>query len=71
MTTKRKGKARLKDLGKWVVFNTETGFRLTEYSTHAMAIWARGCILYDQPELRGKIDVKQRKFETHNKCKKS
>ena len=51
----------------WAVFNTETGFRLTEYSTQAAAIWARGCILYDQPELRGKIAVKQRKYEKNRK----
>ena len=42
----------------WAVFNTETGFRLTDYNTHTMAIWARGMILHDQPELCGKIAVK-------------
>ena len=47
----------------WAVFNTETGFRLTDYNTHAMAIYARGCILHDQPELRGKIKVKQKNYE--------
>ena len=47
----------------WAVFNTETGFRLTDYNTHTMAIWARGCILHDQPELRGKIEVKQKNYE--------
>lgn len=47
----------------WAVFNTETGFRLTEYSTHTMAIWARGMILRDQPKLRGKIEVKQKGYE--------
>ena len=51
----------------WAVFNTETGFRLTEYTTHTRAIWARGCILYDQPELRGKIEVKQKSYEGHSK----
>lgn len=48
----------------WAVFNTETRFRLTEYNTHTMAILAKSMILNDQPELRGKIAVKQRNFET-------
>ena len=47
----------------WAVFNTETGFRLTEYTTHTRAIWARGMILHDQPELRGKIECKQKGYE--------
>lgn len=47
----------------WAVFNTETGFRLTEYSTHTMAIWARGMILHEQPELRGKIECKQKGYK--------
>ena len=51
----------------WAVFNTETGFRLTAYSTHTMAIWARGMILNDQPELRGKIAVKQKSYEKNSK----
>lgn len=51
----------------WAVFNTETGFRLTEYTTHTSAIWARGMILHDQPELRGKIEVKQKSYEGHSK----
>ena len=54
----------------WAVFNIETGFRLTEYSTHTMAIWARGMILHDQPELRGKIGIKQRNFEKTDTEKK-
>lgn len=48
----------------WAVFNTETRFRLTEYNTHTMAILAKSMILNDQLELRGKIAVKQRNFET-------
>ena len=48
----------------WAVFNIETKFRLTEYSTRVMAEWARSMILHDQPELRGKIAIKQRNFET-------
>lgn len=51
----------------WAVFNTETGFRLTDYNTHTMAIWARGCILHDQPELRGKIEVKQKRYKPATK----
>ena len=47
----------------WAVFNIETKFRLTEYTTRVRAEWARGMILYDQPELRGKIAIKQRNFE--------
>lgn len=47
----------------WAVFNTETGLRLIDYNTHTMAIWARGMILYEQPELRGKIEVKQKGYE--------
>lgn len=51
----------------WAVFNIETKFRLTEYSTRVMAEWARGMILHDQPELRGKIAIKQRNFEAKAK----
>ena len=47
----------------WAVFNTETGFRLTNYNTRAMAIWERSTILHDQPELREKIAVKQKGYE--------
>lgn len=51
----------------WAVFNTETGFRLTDYNTHTMAIWARGMILHDQPELRGKIECKQKGYKPATK----
>ena len=51
----------------WAVFNTETGFRLTAYSIRATAIWARDMILRDQPELRGKIAIKQKEYENSNK----
>lgn len=47
----------------WAVFNTETGFRLTDYSCRTRAIHAKDWILHDQPELRGKIAVKQRSYE--------
>lgn len=56
-------KARLKDQGKWAVFNTETKFRLTEYTTRGLAELARRNILFAQPELRKKIAIKQRNFE--------
>lgn len=48
---------------KWAVFNLETGFRLTEYTTRQLANAARMSILYDQPDLRGKIAIKQKSFE--------
>jgi hypothetical protein len=48
---------------KWAVFNIETKFRLTEYTTRTLANLARMNILYDQPELKGKIAIKQRNFE--------
>lgn len=47
----------------WAVFNTETKFRLTEYDIRSNAIRDMQSILPDQPELKGKIAVKQRKFE--------
>ena len=47
----------------WAVFNTETKFRLTEYDIRSKAIYDMQCILRDQPELKGKIAIKQRKFE--------
>lgn len=47
----------------WAVFNTETGFRLTDYSIRIKAIYARDMILHDQPELRGKIECKQRGYK--------
>ena len=48
---------------KWAVFNIETGFRLTEYTTRNLANHARMCILRDQPELKSKIEIKQKNFE--------
>ena len=59
----RTPKARLKNLHKWAVFNVETKFRLTEYTTRELAELARSSILYDQPDLRGKIAIKQKSFE--------
>lgn len=47
----------------WAVFNTETKFRLTEYDIRSRATVAMRSILRDQPELKGKIAVKQRNFE--------
>ena len=47
----------------WAVFNTETKFRLTEYDIRSKAIYDMQCILRDQPELKGKITIKQRSFE--------
>lgn len=47
----------------WAVFNTETKFRLTEYAIKSRAIYDMQCILHDQPELKGKIAIKQRNFE--------
>ena len=47
----------------WAVFNIETGFRLTEYTTRVSANLSLMSILKDQPELRLKISIKQRAFE--------
>ena len=47
----------------WAVFNIETGFRLTEYTTRVGANHSGMSILKDQPELRLKIAIKQRDFE--------
>jgi hypothetical protein len=47
----------------WAVFNTETKFRLTEYAIKSRAIYDMQCILRDQPELKGKIAIKQKSFE--------
>lgn len=47
----------------WAVFNTETKFRLTEYDIRSKAIYDMQCILRDQPELKGKLAIKQRNFE--------
>ena len=60
---RRKSKARLRGQGKWAVFNVETKFRLTEYTTRGLAELTRRNILYDQPCLRGKIEIKQKSFE--------
>ena len=46
----------------WAVFNIETGFRLTEYTTRTLANDARGYILYDQPDLRNKIGIRQKGY---------
>lgn len=51
----------------WAVFNIETGFRLTEYTTRVRANYSRMSILKDQPELRAKIAIKQRNFEKGSK----
>lgn len=48
---------------KWAVFNLETKFRLTEYTTRQRANQDRMAILYDQPELKSKIGIKQKNFE--------
>ena len=48
---------------KWAVFNLETGFRLTDYTTHQRANQSRMDILHDQPELKSKIGIKQKNFE--------
>ena len=48
---------------KWAVFNLETGFRLTEYTTRQSANQACIDILHDQPELKSKIGIKQNNFE--------
>ena len=56
-------KIRNHDKFKWAVFNIETRFRLTEYTTRTLANLARMNILHDQPELKGKIAIKQRNFE--------
>lgn len=48
---------------KWAVFNLETRFRLTEYTTRGLAELARRSILFDQPELRSKIGIRQKNFE--------
>lgn len=48
---------------KWAVFNLETHFRLTEYTTRCGASLACRSILHDQPELRSKIGIRQKSFE--------
>ena len=51
-----------KDKCNWAVFNKETGFRLTEYKTRNSANLALMWILKDQPDLRKKIEIRQRGF---------
>jgi len=48
---------------KWAVFNLETHFRLTEYTTRCGANLARMNILHDQPELKSKIGIRQKSYE--------
>ena len=48
---------------KWAVFNLETRFRLTEYTTRQRANQACMDILYDQPELKSKIGIRQKSYE--------
>ena len=47
----------------WAVFDLESGFRFTDYKDRSSAINAYLWILHEQPKLRGKIGVKQKKFE--------
>ena len=47
----------------WAVFDLETHFRYTEYTTRDMAGNVLRSILYDQPGLKGRIGIKQRDFE--------
>ena len=49
---------------KWAVFNLETHFRLTEYTTRCRANSALMSILYDQPELKSKIGIRQKSYES-------
>ena len=48
----------------WAVFNVKTELRLTLYTSRRRAYLARRYILNDQPDLRGKIAVKHRNFES-------
>lgn len=48
---------------KWAVFHLKTHFRLTEYATKGSARLACMHILEDRPDLKDKIDIKQRNFE--------
>lgn len=47
----------------WAVFNLETHFRLTEYTTKCAANSAYRNILRDQPELKSKIGIRQKSYE--------
>ena len=49
-----------KDKYNWAVFDKETGFRLTEYKTRNLTNHDLMWILKDQPELRKKIEIRQR-----------
>ena len=49
-----------KDKCNWAVFDRETGFRLTEYKTRNLANLELMWILKDQPDLRKKIEIRQR-----------
>ena len=51
-----------KDKCNWAVFDKETGFRLTQYKTRNLANLELMWILRDQPELRKKIEIRQRGF---------
>ena len=42
---------------------TEDDINDTEYAIKSRAIYDMQCILRDQPELKGKIAIKQRNFE--------
>ena len=49
-----------KDKCNWAVFDKRTGFRLTEYKTRNSAGLALMRILKDQPDLRKKIEIRQK-----------
>ena len=51
-----------KDKCNWAVFDKETGFRLTQYKTRNLANLAIVCILKDQPDLRKKIEIRQKGY---------
>ena len=46
----------------WAVFDKETGFRLTEYKTRNLAGLELSWILKDQPDLRNKIEIRQKGY---------
>ena len=48
---------------KWAVFDLETRFHFTEYTTRQLANQACMNILRDQPELKLKIGIRQKNFE--------
>lgn len=47
----------------YAVFNLETKFRMTEYKSRNLTMLAYNKILQDQPNLKGKIGVRQKDFE--------